>query len=347
MDQRSTWAERIRHVASPIAEEVTEIFLRAHADWVARNPERAGQMGLDAARYHVTFLAAAVERGSTDAFADYARWAGGVLQARGIPPTLLGEDLAQVKLALGMRLPPEVRDALGPYFVAAFDALTEPIGTSVAEALSDDGLGQTRSLYLHAALAGERSAALSIVTDAMHRGVPQLDIYVDVLQAAQYEIGRLWETNGITVAHEHAATAVTQFVTAQLYTRLQRTGPPRGTLVMAGVEGELHGIGPLMVGDVLEARGWTVYHLGTNLPSTSIVQAVREQRADCVGIAATMLVHVGAVRRLVGEVRRQWGTAKRVVVGGAAFRQSPSLATEIGADGYAGDLREAIGLLAP
>jgi len=43
-----------------------------------------------------------------------------------------------------------------------------------------------------------------------------------------YEIGRHWERNRITVAEEHTATAITQYVLAQLYERLPRPTNGRG-----------------------------------------------------------------------------------------------------------------------
>jgi MerR family transcriptional regulator, light-induced transcriptional regulator len=100
-----------------------------------------------------------------------------------------------------------------------------------------------------------------------------------------------------------------------------------------------------MVADVLETRGWTVHFLGTNLPHASILDAIRERQPDCVGISATMLFNVPAVRRLIEGVRTEWGSTKRIVVGGGAFRQAPDLWREIGADGYGRHLRDALELI--
>lgn len=350
LEQRFAWASQIKRVASPVAEEVIDALLRAHPDWLVRYDERARAMDLEDARAHVNFLAAALESGSPPAFADYARWTARVFEARSIGRDRFGESLAQAQIALAARLPHEVVDALGQYVATAFDALSEPAVVPARENVHTARRGDlelTRSLYVQAALAGERTVALRVLTEALSAGTPLIDLYVEVLQQGQYEIGHLWETNRISVAHEHAATAVTQFVAAHLYARLERVGPSRGTLVMAGVEGELHSIGALMVGDVLESRGWTVHHLGTNLPPAAILQAVRERAADCLGLSVTMLVNVDAVRRVLEAVRQEWGMGKRVVLGGGALRHRPAVASELGADGYAGDLRHALTLLCP
>lgn len=350
LEQRFASAEQIRRLASPVAEEVIDALLRAHPNWLVRYGEWARAIGLEETRSHVNFLAAALERGSRAAFADYARWTARVLEARSIGRDRFGESLAQMQIALAARLSQDVVDALDQYVATAFDALSEPAAVPARESVQTaarDDLELTRSLYVQAALAGERTVALRVLTEALSAGTPLLDLYVEVLQQGQYEIGHLWETNRITVAHEHAATAVTQFVATHLYARLERVGPSRGTLVMAGVEGELHSIGALMVGDVLESRGWTVHHLGTNLPQASILQTMRERAADCLGLSVTMLVNLDAVRRVLEAVRREWGKGKRVVLGGGALRHRPAVASELGADGYAVDLRHALALLCP
>lgn len=211
---------------------------------------------------------------------------------------------------------------------------------------ADASLSLARDLYLRALLAGDRKAALTIALNALQDGASALDLYVDVLQATLYEVGQLWETNRITVAHEHAATAITQFVMAHVYERLQRDADvtPRGTLLMTGLEGELHSVGALMVADVLEVRGWTVHFLGTNLPQPAVLDAIFERQPDCVGISATMLFNVPVVRTLIEGIRAQAGKTKRIVLGGGAFRHAPLLWQELGADAHARDLRDTVAL---
>jgi hypothetical protein len=61
---------------------------------------------------------------------------------------------------------------------------------------------------------------LNIAREALRRGVSGCDVYVGVIAAAMKEIGALWERNGITVAHEHIASAVVQAVIVQLHLEL-------------------------------------------------------------------------------------------------------------------------------
>lgn len=345
MSTRFALAERVRALSAAVAAEVTERFLTAHPDWLARYGERARTMGIEDAQYHVTFLAGALESGTPAAFADYARWTSRVLESRGIARTFLAENLEQIRDSVCSRVTPDAAASIEELVSNALGALRETTATEAAQA-SSDRLALAREMYLQAILAGERVAALNVVTEALRDGATALDVYVDVLQAALYEVGRSWEANRITVAHEHAATAITQFVIASLYPRLDRSAAgQRGTMVITGLPGELHSVGATMVADALEMRGWNVHWLGTNLPHRAILDVIRERQPDCVGISATMLFSLSAVRMLISSVRQEWGLSKRIVVGGAAFRQSRELWRELGADGHARDVREAIALL--
>ncbi len=199
-------------------------------------------------------------------------------------------------------------------------------------------------LYLQAILHGQRDAALGIVLASYRAGRPLLDLYLEILQPAQYEVGRLWENNTITVAEEHMATAVTQSVMAQLYPLLPRQQQPcHGRLVLTGVQGELHQLGCHMVADVLEAHGWEVRFLGTNMPHAGILRIVEEQQPAAVGISAAMLFNLPKVRDLIEAIRALPGSPPpRIVVGGAAFRAAPGAFREIGADACGLDLKQAI-----
>jgi len=95
------------------------------------------------------------------------------------------------------------------------------------------------------------------------------------------------------------------------------------------------------VGDVLENAGWDVQFLGTDAPHSGIADAVRAQDSDILCVSATMLFSVPGVVRLIQELRAA-SPKLRVLVGGAAFRASPEIWREIGADGFAANLRDAV-----
>lgn len=329
----------LRREEQHIAEAVTDVFLTRHPDWVTRYGDRARSAGIEDARFHVQFLAAAIENDSPAAFRDYVQWTTRVLESRGIDREFLRENLLQVREAAEATLSDEQRDVLAR-FLSLPDApppANEPAGEPGGP------LALTRRMFLQAALRGDRRTALTIVTEAFRSGTTIEDVYIEVLQDGLYEVGRQWERNTITVAQEHMATAVTQFVMAQVFERIERPERSRGRVILTGVPGELHHVGALMVADMLEARGWEVQFLGGNLPLSSVVTAVRDSKPDVLGISVTMLFNLHQAAGLIAAVRAL-DQPPRIVVGGAAFRATNQWQT-IGADGYAPDVKSALTLL--
>ena len=181
--------------------------------------------------------------------------------------------------------------------------------------------------------------------DTLRQGHAVIDLYAGLLQGAMYRIGSLWEGNQITVAQEHMATAITQFVIAHLYPLIELPQSSRGSIVITGVQGEFHQVGANMVADVLEMSGFEVRFLGTDTPMNGVLDAIQEHEAGILGISATMLFNLPNVIRLVESARQKTPAPIRVIVGGAAFRSAPNLYEQIGADGCALDLRSAIQLV--
>src|SRR6185503_16352030 len=164
-----------------------------------------------------------------------------------------------------------------------------------------------------ALLTGNRRAAAGAALEVLREGHAPQDVYVGLFQETLYEIGRLWELNRITVAEEHMATAVAQFVLGEIYPKLPVASPGRGLAIVTGVEGELHQIGGHMVSDILETRGWQVRFLGTNAPHATILQVIEQHGAALVGISATMLFNVPKVANLVSEIRTRLPGGVRIV----------------------------------
>ena len=327
----------LRRHEQAMAEAVTDAFLLNHPDWITRYGDRARQAGIEDARFHVQFLTAAIERDSREAFRDYVQWAARVLDARGIDAVFLRENLEQVRVAAGQHLA-EADQGL----IASFVAFATATDAAHPAPEADGPLSLTRRLFVQALLAGQRQAALNIALEALRNGAAVQDLYADVFQDALYEVGRLWETNAITVAQEHMATAVTQYVMAHVFGSIHSPSPSRGVAVMTGVPGELHHVGALMVSDMLETHGWRVQFLGSNLPIAAILAAITDARPQLLGISITMPFNLHHAVRLIEEAKRVV-PGLRAVVGGAACRGDAWHNT--GADHYATDVRGAIDLL--
>ena len=206
----------------------------------------------------------------------------------------------------------------------------------------DAALDMLARRYLQELLQGNRQNASRLILDAVENGENIKNIYTQIFQRSQYEIGRLWQTNQISVAQEHFCTAATQMIMSQLYPYIFTGERKDRRMVVSCVGGELHEIGARMVADFFEMNGWDTYFLGANTPPESILRTVEERRADVLALSATMTFHIGKVTSIIRDLRASDVHQTRVLVGGYPFNLSLELWRNVGADGYAPDAKTAI-----
>jgi methanogenic corrinoid protein MtbC1 len=182
----------------------------------------------------------------------------------------------------------------------------------------------------------DRRAAIDLVLRAAEEH-PVEDIYTGLLQEAQYEVGRLWEANELSVAQEHYSTAVTQLIMSLLYPRICATPKTRGAFIGVCVEGELHEVGIRMVCDLFELRGWKSFYLGSSMPAADLLRFIEQKRPDVIGISAIYDGNVESARRVIAQLRSIGAAGVTILAGGRPFLRYPELWREIGADGTAAD----------
>ncbi len=335
-----------------IHEQRTEIARSFVAREFARHPElehRYGKVGreksLQDAGYHLSFLAQALALSHQGLFLDYIAWAKVLLSQRNVLASDLAFHLECLADVLREQVPGEP-GALAAQFVTAavhgMPSMPDDLPTFLNE---DAPLSPLAHQYFEALRRGERHVASQLVLDAVAAGALVKDIYLHVFQPAQHEVGRLWQTNRLSVAQEHFYTAATQLVMSQLYPQIFASVKNGRTLVATAVAGDLHELGVRMVADLFEMDGWNTYYLGANTPHASVVDTIIERGADVLAISATIPFHVEAVRELISAVRKHpAGNRIRILTGGYPFSRDPDLWRSVGADGTASDAEQAIAL---
>ena len=194
---------------------------------------------------------------------------------------------------------------------------------------------------LSALLRADRAAAAAIATAAVREG--RVDDLYDSIAVAMDEVGRRWEANELTVAQEHAASAVAQYVLAQVFPELPRSDVARGRAIVAGVPGERHQLGSQIVADALECDGWASVYLGADVPADALADEAAWHEAHVVALSVTMPGNLPSLRDAVAALRTRLGDALAIGIGGrAAVLVEPAA---VGADFYARDWREARALL--
>jgi methanogenic corrinoid protein MtbC1 len=310
--------------------------------------QRYGKKGmarcLEDSRYHLRYLAEAVGAGEPALFVHYATWAKTMLVARNIPVEHLVENLEVMLEVLARELPTSIQIPAVDYVKSAIRSLRLP---NHNPSFLDPAhpLAELSNQYLSALLRYDRHTASALILAAVENKVSIKEIYSHVFERCQYEIGRLWQLNDVSIAQEHYCTASTQLIMSQLYPYIFRSDrPARGTVVAACVTGELHEIGARMLCDLLEMEGWNTIYLGANVPTAGIVDVLRDNHSNILAVSASMTFHIPVVREVVAAVRfARPGT--RILVGGYAFKIAPGLWRDVGADYWAKDASDAISLI--
>ncbi len=196
--------------------------------------------------------------------------------------------------------------------------------------------------FLAAQLAGDRQAALRVlVENGLQRGFTIPELHLKVIQPAQYEIGRLWQENRISVAREHLATAIAQLGLAHLYRHLPRDESNGRKVLVSCVEGELHEVGARMASDFLEMAGFDVYFLGANVPTDHLVTMVCEEKPDLVVLSVAITYHLPALKQAVARLRAEHPRLP-IAVGGGALAWVPELERELEVAYCGKDARELV-----
>lgn len=288
-------AERLYAARSKLAAQLTERHFRRRPALEARFGAAGRRKCAEDAEFHMAYLVQAMALGVPELFSDYLMWAASVLKSRGIGVEDLREDLLELQVLVNDALP-EAHASVGAVLTPALQAL------AASDVPADVALAGPAQRYLDALLA-DPVAAGHVVDELFAAGMTVRDIYVDVLQPAQQQIGRLWQANAVSVADEHYATAVTERVIARLFSGVFRKRGRGETVVVACVAGELHELGARMVCDLLQLEGYDSHYLGASLPAKAIVDFACAHSARVLALSASIVPHLGPVRDAIRLVR--------------------------------------------
>ncbi len=184
-----------------------------------------------------------------------------------------------------------------------------------------------------------------IVRDA-HRavdaGIDPLHAIEEGMAAGMDVVGEKFERGEFFLADLVVAGAVMKEGLAVLAPHLTGGWARRlGTVVMATVEGDYHDIGKNIVTTLLLARGFEVIDLGSDVPTATIVDAVRQRAPHIVGLSALLAVTMPKMGEVIAALAAA-GLRDRVkvIVGGTPV--TDDFATAIGADHRAADAVEGV-----
>jgi methanogenic corrinoid protein MtbC1 len=172
--------------------------------------------------------------------------------------------------------------------------------------------------FLENLLKGNRLACSDIARKFLLLNHSITVLYEDVIKEALYEVGRLWETNKISVATEHIATAITEGILNELFEQLISKTRFNKKVVVACVDKEQHQVGIKMVADVFEMKGWETFFMGTGIPTIELIRFIHEIKPDLLAISLTVYFNFTNLLKMLETVRKEFPELQ-IILGGQAF----------------------------
>jgi trimethylamine corrinoid protein len=194
---------------------------------------------------------------------------------------------------------------------------------------------------------GEPDRARELAAQALEAGVAPLTAIEEALNPGMQVVGDRYESGeyfipDLVMSAEAMKAAMGVFEPALIARQEERQ--VLGTVVIGTVEGDIHEIGKSLVATMLGAAGFQVHDLGVDVPASEFVKRVQETGANVVGLSAllttTMLNQEAVIEALEEAGLRE---QVKVVIGGAPT--STDWAQTIGADAYAENANEAVGVV--
>ncbi|MFE2375597.1 B12-binding domain-containing protein [Streptomyces sp. NPDC059398] len=186
--------------------------------------------------------------------------------------------------------------------------------------------------------------AAGIVFAALDGGMDAEDVLLDLIAPVQARVGTEWAANRLTVAQEHAASAIAERVIAALAHRpAHRAAPRLGRITVACVDQEWHVLPARLLAEVLTLRGWQVDFLGAQVPTPHLIDHLHSRGADVVALSSSVPTRLPTAHSAISACQ---AVGVPVLAGGAAFGPDGRYARLLGADAWAPDARSAARQLA-
>ncbi|WP_405406698.1 B12-binding domain-containing protein [Streptomyces sp. NBC_01104] len=186
--------------------------------------------------------------------------------------------------------------------------------------------------------------AADILIAALENGMGAETILLDLIAPVQSKVGSEWAANRLSVAQEHAASAITERVIAALaHHPSTRTPPTLGRITVACVDQEWHVLPARLLAEVLTLRGWQVDFLGAQVPTPHLIAHLHNNGADAIALSSSIPTRLPTAHAAITACQ---AIGVPVLAGGAAFGTDGRHARLLGANAWAPDARTAAQLLA-
>jgi len=193
-------------------------------------------------------------------------------------------------------------------------------------------------------LAGQPGVS-ELIDQALTQSISVKDIITKGLSEGMEIVGQKYQAGEYYVPDMLASAEAVGSAMEKLEPYLAKSGiKTKGKIIVATVAGDLHDIGKNIVSILLRGAGYTVKDLGNDIAPQIIVNAVREEKPQFLGLSALLtstMLHMGDIIQALKDNGLR--DTVKVIVGGAPVTEE--FAKSIGADGYGADGFQAVAVV--
>jgi 5-methyltetrahydrofolate--homocysteine methyltransferase len=197
---------------------------------------------------------------------------------------------------------------------------------------------ENRDKLVENILQGNQENLKTIIQKELEEKEP-LEISQNILAKAMEQIGDLYSEGKIYLPELLLASDTVKPIFDYINQFIGESETKKAKVVIATVEGDIHDIGKNIVATVLRSSNFEVIDLGKDVETQKIVEAVRKEKPQILGLSAMMTTTIGKIEEVVNEVRKLSFPVK-IIAGGASMNKQ--LANNFGCDAYAKDASEGL-----
>ena len=192
-----------------------------------------------------------------------------------------------------------------------------------------------------AILEGNREDIIGLVENAITVGANPSWLVSDVMIPAVVRAGELFDQKIYYLPQLIASAEAMKKALGYLEPRLRQEESgitERGIVILATVKGDVHDIGKNIVALMLKNHGYRVIDLGKDVPAEAIIEAMKRDQPDVVGLSALMTTTMVSMKEVINLAGKE-AIACPFILGGAVVTEA--YASSLGA-AYAKDGVEAV-----
>ena len=179
-----------------------------------------------------------------------------------------------------------------------------------------DGVARDRERLYSALTRNNLDGALAVYEEVS--AARTVEAFFDaVFRPVMQDIGQRWAEGRIDITAEHVASNVANSVVRRVRDRrVSRRG--KTSVVLCVPPGEKHHMGCDVLETYLASRGFVVYNLGYEMPSTEVMEFLGRSRPDAVAVSASGEYSLLPAKKMADRIVDTYGIP--VILGGYAFR---------------------------